>query len=97
MPYPKARFGGRSASEAVPSQPSFPALEQEELRLPAGAGTGAAGVGERSEEFMTQERIAAREGVPLRRGDAGERVGDAQAFGRRHAAIIESAQWPTAS
>jgi hypothetical protein len=73
------------------------ALEQEELRLPAATGTGAAGVGERSEKFVPQEGIAAGEGVPLRRGDAVERVGDAQPFGHRHAAIIESAQWPTAS
>jgi isoleucyl-tRNA synthetase len=31
VPYPKARFGERTQSEQVPSQPSFPALEQHVL------------------------------------------------------------------
>ena len=72
------------------------ALQQQELRLPAGSRAGAAAFNQGRKEFVADERIAARERVPFRGADAGERIGNAQALRRHfagtrrgHAGIIE--------
>src|SRR5258708_29760505 len=64
------------------------AAEEHELRQPAAPGAGAAGIDQRREELVAQERLRPRERVPLVAIDAGERIDNADAF---QGATI---QWP---
>jgi len=56
------------------------APQEHELRQPAALRGCAAGVDQRREEFMAQERLLAGKRVPFGGIDAGERIGDADAF-----------------
>ena len=54
-------------------------LEDQDLRLPAGARRSAARVDQRVQELVAHERIAAAQAVPRRGVDAVERLDDAKA------------------
>ncbi len=65
------------------------AVQEHDLRQPAGLCAGAAGVDQRREKLVTQERLLAGKRVPFGGIDAGERIGDADAF------QVATIQWPS--
>src|SRR6185312_11971033 len=70
--------------------------EQQVLGCPAGARAGATGVLEGVQEFMLQERIAAGQRIPLRRGDLADALEypKLQSCGHATAAVTPGRCWP---
>ncbi len=68
MPYPRARFGERSDTDPIPSQPSFPALEQSVLSYWQADDTFAASVAARETGVHGANEFVFYDGPPFANG-----------------------------